>query len=170
MVADNDLALGRLVEAVSKSRFWRNSLILVVEDDAQDGLDHVDGHRTVALAIGPSIRRGAVDSTHYNHTSMIRTIQDIYGIPPRTRALIAARAMNHVFTTDMDLSPYDCITPKQSIEEVNPPLKALGGRRLWAARASLAMNWSHPDDIDQGKLNRILWWDAKGYDRRYPQR
>ena len=84
MVADNDLALGRIVEGISKSRFWANSLILVVEDDAQDGVDHVDGHRTVALAIGPHIRRDAVDSNNYNQTSMVRTIQEIFGIPPRT--------------------------------------------------------------------------------------
>jgi YVTN family beta-propeller protein len=93
MVADNDLALGRVVEAISKSRFWPQSLILVVEDDAQDGVDHVDGHRTVALAIGPYIRRGAVDSNHYNHTSMVRTIQEIFRIPARTRFLASARAM-----------------------------------------------------------------------------
>src|SRR5260221_42860 len=74
MVADNDFALGRIVEAISKSRFWANSLILVTEDDSQDGLDHVDGHRTVGLAIGPHVRRGVVDSNFYTHTSMIRTI------------------------------------------------------------------------------------------------
>ena len=78
MVADNDLALGRIVEGISKSRFWPKSLILVVEDDAQDGVDHVDGHRTVALAIGPHVRRDAVDSNNYNHTSMVRTIQEIF--------------------------------------------------------------------------------------------
>ena len=168
MVADNDVALGRIVEAISKSRFWPNSLILVVEDDAQDGVDHVDGHRTVALAIGPHIRRGTVDSTHFNHTSMIRTIQDIYRVPPRTRFLASARAMNSAFTAQADLSPYKCTTPKQSMDEMNPPLKALNGRRLWAARQSMAMTWSHPDDIDQDVLNRILWWDAKGWDAAYP--
>ena len=91
MVADNDLALGRIVEGISKSRFWSKSLILVVEDDAQDGVDHVDGHRTVALAIGPHIRRNAVDSNNYNHTSMIRTIQEIFRIPP-AHALPGGRA------------------------------------------------------------------------------
>ena len=76
-------------KAISKSRFWPKSLILVVEDDAQDGFDHVDGHRTVALAIGPYVRRDAVDSNHYNHTSMVRTIQEIFQIPQRTRFLVA---------------------------------------------------------------------------------
>jgi YVTN family beta-propeller protein len=169
MVSDNDLALGRVVERVSKSRFWPKTLILVVEDDAQDGLDHVDGHRTVALAIGPHIRRAAVDSTFYNHTSMVRTIQTIFGIPPRTRFLQSARAMTSVFTTEADLSPYQCITPATPLDEMNPPLKALKGRQLWAARQSLAMNWDQPDDVPSDILNRILWWDAKGYDKPYPK-
>ena len=169
MVADNDLALGRIVEGISRSRFWPHSLILVVEDDAQDGLDHVDGHRTVALAIGPNIRRNAVDSNYYTHTSMVRTIQDIYRIPARTRFLKAARAMNSVFTNQPDTSVYECLQPKVELDEMNPPLKALNGRQLWAARQSLAMNWSEPDDIPQGTLNRILWWDSKGYEKPYPR-
>jgi YVTN family beta-propeller protein len=169
MVADNDLALGRVVEGLSKSRFWKDSLILVVEDDAQDGLDHVDGHRTVALAIGPHIRRGAVDSNHYNHTSMVRTIQEIFGIPPRTKFLKAARSMTSVFTTQADNSEYKCLQPGVALDEMNPPLKALNGRKLWAARQSLAMNWADPDDVPEQVLNRILWWDAKGYDKPYPE-
>ncbi|HLJ46466.1 MAG TPA: bifunctional YncE family protein/alkaline phosphatase family protein, partial [Bryobacteraceae bacterium] len=111
MVADDDLALGRMVEGVSKSRFWASSLILVVEDDAQDGVDHVDGHRTVALAIGPHIRRAAVDSNNYNHESMVRTIQEIFEIPQKTRFLAAARAMHSVFTSDADVSGYQHLTP-----------------------------------------------------------
>ena len=169
MVADNDLALGRIVEGLSKSRFWAKSLVLVVEDDAQDGLDHVDGHRTVALAIGPYIRRGAVDSNFYNHTSMVRTIQDIFRITPRTRYAAAARAMNSVFTNEADTSGYQCLSPKVALDEMNPALTSLSGRRLWAARQSLAMNWSEPDDIREDVLNRILWWDAKGWEREYPR-
>ncbi|MFB3828919.1 MAG: bifunctional YncE family protein/alkaline phosphatase family protein [Bryobacteraceae bacterium] len=169
MVADNDLALGRIVEAVSKSRFWPNTLMLVVEDDAQDGLDHVDGHRTVALAIGPHVRRGAVDSNFYTHISMVRTIQDLYRIPPRTRFLKAARAMHSVFTAQADTSPYRCLPVSVPLDEMNPPLAGLSGRRLWAARKSLEMNWHDPDDIDQDALNRILWWDAKGWNRAYPR-
>jgi hypothetical protein len=168
MVADDDLALGRIVERVSKSRFWGKSLILAVEDDAQDGLDHVDGHRTVALAIGPMVRRGAVDSNHYNQTSMVRTITEIFEIPSKTRFLASARAMHSIFTTDRDLAAYQTLTPRVALDEMNPPLKALKGRELWAARQSMAMNWSRPDDINQEVLNRILWWDSKGYDKPYP--
>ncbi|HTM50674.1 MAG TPA: alkaline phosphatase family protein [Bryobacteraceae bacterium] len=169
MVADNDLALGRIVEGISKSRFWPASLILVVEDDAQNGLDHVDGHRTVALAVGPHVRRNVVDSNHYNHTSMVRTIQEIYRIPARTRFLKSARAMTSVFMAKPDLRPYQKLTPKVALDEMNPPLKALDGRRLLAARQSAAMNWSEPDDIPEKTLNQILWWDAKGYDKPYPK-
>ena len=168
MVADDDLALGRIVEAVSKSSFWAKSLILAVEDDAQDGFDHVDGHRTVALAIGPMIRRAVVDSNHYNQTSLVRTITEIFGIPQRTQFLANARAMHSIFTNDRDLSAYQALTPKIVLDEMNPPLKALNGRKLWAARQSLAMNWAKPDDINQAVLNRILWWDSKGYDKPYP--
>ena len=168
MVADDDLALGRIVEGISKSRFWTKSLILVVEDDAQDGLDHVDGHRTVALAIGPFVRRGVVDSNNYNHSSMIRTIQDIYRIPAKTRFLASARAMTSIFTAQADPSPYQHLVPKQKLDEMNPPLRALEGRRLWAARQSAAMNWTGLDEAPEQVLNRILWWDAKGYDTPYP--
>jgi YVTN family beta-propeller protein len=168
MVADNDLALGRIVEGISRSRVWPASLVLVVEDDAQDGLDHVDGHRTVALAAGPFVRRKAVDSNHYNQVSMVKTIQEIFRIPPRTRYLATARAMTSLFTTESDAAPYQCLTPKVALDEMNPPLRAVSGRKLWAARQSLAMNWREPDDIPADVLNRILWWDAKGYDRPYP--
>lgn len=170
MVADNDLALGRIVEGISKSRFWPQSLILVVEDDAQDGFDHVDGYRTVALAIGPHIRRSVVDSNFYTHTSLVRTIQDIFEIPPRTRFASSARAMTSIFTPETDGKPYRCLPAKLALDEMNPPLVSLSGKKLWAARQSLAMNWSHPDDVRSDVLNRILWWDAKGYDVPYPAR
>ena len=168
MVADNDLALGRIVEGISHSRFWSKTLILVVEDDAQDGVDHVDGHRTVALAIGPRVRRHAVDSNNYNQGSMVRTIQAIFRVPPRTRFLKAARPMTSVFAAQADLAPYQHLVPKVALDELNPPLKALNGRRLWAARQSMAMNFKEIDEAPPDVLNRILWWDAKGYDRPYP--
>ncbi len=170
MVADDDLALGRIVEGISKSRFWSTSLILVVEDDAQDGVDHVDGHRTVALAIGPFVKRDAVDSNNYNHESMVRTIQVIFGIPPKTRFLKAARPMTSIFTAQADTAPYQHIVPGQAIDEMNPPLKALSGRQLWAAKQSLKMNFRDIDDAPEDILNRVLWGDAKGWDVPYPAR
>ena len=169
MVADNDLALGRIVERISKSKVWANSLILVTEDDAQDGVDHVDGHRTIGLAIGPHVRRDAVDSNHYNHTSMIRTIQEIFRIPQRTRALEAARAMTSIFTDKADLTPYEKLVPKVALDEMNPPVTALAGRQLWGARQSMAMNFKALDDAPADTLNKILWWDAKGWNTPYPK-
>jgi hypothetical protein len=170
MVADNDSALGRIVEGITKSRFWPQSLILVTEDDAQDGIDHVDGHRTLALAISPFVRRGALDSNHYNHSSMIRTIQQVFGIPPRTRVLATARAMNSIFQAKPDLAPYKALPSNLKLDEMYPPLKSLRGRQLWAARQSTAMNWKDIDDVPSALLNRILWWDAKGYDQPLPKR
>ncbi len=170
MVAANDLAVGRIVEGISKSRFWPKSLILIVEDDAQDGVDHVDGHRTVALAIGPFIRRGVVDSNNYNHLSLVRTIQDIFRIPPQTRFAKAARPMTSLFTATADTTPYQHVIPKVHMDEMNPPLRSLSGRQLWAARQSSAIDWNEPDEAPQDVLNRILWWDNKGYDTPYPRR
>ena len=169
MVADDDLALGRIVEGITRSRFWASTLVLVVEDDAQNGLDHVDGHRTVALAIGPHIRRGVVDSNFYNHSSMIRTIQDIFRIPPQTRFVAAARPMTSLFMAGADTKTYTARKPNIAFDEMNPPLKALQGRPRWAAQQSLAMNWHDPDDVPSEVLNRILWWSSKGYDKEYPQ-
>lgn len=169
MVADNDLALGRMVEGITRSRFWPRSLILVTEDDAQDGVDHVDGRRTIALLIGPHVRRGGLDSNHYNHSSMIRTIQDIFAIPPRARYSASARAMNSAFTTTVNLRPYQALTPKVSLTEMNPPLSALRGKQRWAAEQSLRINPNHVDEFPAPVMNRILWWDAKGYDTPYPE-
>jgi len=168
MVADDDLALGRIVEGLSKSRFWASTLVLVVEDDAQNGVDHVDGHRTVALAIGPHVRRGVVDSNEYNHSSMVRTIQEIFRVPSQTRFVANARAMTSVFTAAAAADGYQALTPKVALDEMNPGLRGLKGRERWAAEQSLAMNFRDPDDAPEATLNRILWWSAKGFERPYP--
>lgn len=168
MVADNDLAFGRMVEGISKSRFWRQSLILAVEDDAQDGVDHVDGKRTVALAIGPHIRRAALDSNYYTQLDMLRTIQSIFDIEPRTRYLRAARPMSSVFTTERDESPYTALPARIPLDQMNPPAQSLKGRERWAAELSARINWREIDDVPTADLNRILWWEAKGYDTPYP--
>ena len=170
MVADNDLALGRMVQGLSKSRFWAQSLVLVTEDDAQDGVDHVDGHRTLCLAIGPHVRRGALDSSHYNHTSLVRTVQEIFRIPARTRFLATARAMTSVFQAKADLRPYALLQPKIPLDQMNPPLKSLTGRPRADALASMRFNPNHIDDVPSATMNRILWRDAKGESTPYPER
>ena len=107
MVADNDLALGRIVEAVSKSKFWPETCIFVVEDDPQNGFDHVDGHRTVALVISPYTKRKFVDHTNYNQTGMVKTIELILGLPPMNQLDLSATPMRDCFQDKPDLTPYD---------------------------------------------------------------
>jgi YVTN family beta-propeller protein len=168
-VADNDLALGRIVEAISKSRFWKDTVIFVVEDDAQGGADHVDGHRTVAFCISPYTRRGAVDSTLYNQTSIVRTIELILGLPPMNQFDLTATPMYECFGAEKDLSPYIALPNKIPLDELNPPLRALRGKALYFAQQSLKQNFTYPDAADEDMLNRIIWHSVKGYDVRFPE-
>jgi hypothetical protein len=154
--------VGQVVEGISHSKFWKSTLILIVEDDAQDGLDHVDGHRTVALAISPYIRRGAIDSTFYSQVSMVKTIEMILGLPPMSIFDMIANDMRSSFQSTPDLTPYNAVEPRQSIYETNPPASALTGQAKADALASAAMNWLEPDDVPTGHLNAILWRNATG--------
>ena len=168
MVADNDLALGKIVEALSKSRFWSKMAILVVEDDAQNGVDHVDGHRTVALAVSPYVRRGHVDSTFYSHQSMLKTIELILGLPTMSLFDLIANDMRASFQDTPNLEPYSAVEPQQSLFELNPPAKALRGKAREGALASARMRWDVPDAAPTETLNRILWHSIKGWDVPYP--
>jgi hypothetical protein len=136
MVADNDLALGRIVEAISRSRYWKESAIFVTEDDSQDGLDHVDGHRTVGLAISPYTRHGIVDSHFYTIVNMCRTIEQILGLPPRNQFDLAAEPMFTTFTSKADPTPYTAIPNRIPLNEMNPRLAGL--RAAAGARGILA--------------------------------
>src|SRR2546426_3090260 len=141
MVADNDLALGRIVEALSRSPFWKQMAIFVVEDDAQDGVDHVDGHRTVALAVSPYVRRGYVDSTFYAQPSILKTIELILGLPTLSLFDLIANDMRASFVDTQDFTPYQSVVPKQSLDDMNPPAKALHGAARRAALASARMRF-----------------------------
>ena len=159
-LADNDLALGQIVEGISHSKFWKSTLILIVEDDAQDGLDHVDGHRTVALAVSPYIRRGSIDSSFYSQVSMVKTIELILGLPSLSLFDFIANDMRQSFQASPDLTPYQSVQPEQSIYETNPDLNALEGQNRLDAIASAGMDWHEPDDVPSEQLNRILWRNA----------
>src|SRR6202012_6100979 len=165
-LADNDLAIGQIVDAISHSQFWKSTLILIVEDDAQDGLDHVDGHRTVALAVSPYTKRGSIDSTFYSQVSMVKTIELIMGVPPMSLFDLIANDMRQSFQQAPDLTPYEAVEPKQSIYELNPELNALDGQSKADAMASSKMNWEEPDDVPTEELNQILWRNANG--TQYP--
>jgi YVTN family beta-propeller protein len=168
-IADNDYALGMIVDSVSHSKFWGSTLILVVEDDAQSGVDHVDGHRTVAQAISPYIKRGSVDSTFYSQPSMLKTIELILGLKNLSLFDLIANDMRNSFQNKPDLTPYTAQEPTYSIYAVNPALRALTGQKRIDAEASLKMNFSIPDAAPTEKLNRILWRDARGTKAPYPK-
>jgi YVTN family beta-propeller protein len=170
MLADNDLALGRLVEGVSKSRFWAQTCILVVEDDPQFGLDHVDGHRSVLLAISPYTRRKFVDSTNYTQTGVVKTIELILGLPPMNQLDLCATPLRSCFQNRADLTPYRAVPNRVPLDELNPPLDRLKGAALHWARKSLELAFDREDEADEETLNRILWHSMRGYDTPYPAR
>jgi DNA-binding beta-propeller fold protein YncE len=155
MVAENDLALGRIVAAVSHSKFWADTVIFVLEDDAQNGPDHVDAHRMPALVISPWTKRGAVDSTLYSTTSMLRTIELILGLQPMSQYDAAAASMWASFQAQRDLTPF-CARPAQV--EVNAMNPVVG----WTARASRHMDFSQPDRVDDIVLNEVVWRSVRG--------
>ncbi|HVY70392.1 MAG TPA: beta-propeller fold lactonase family protein [Verrucomicrobiae bacterium] len=160
-VADNDLALGRLVEAVSRSKFWPQTAIFVVEDDAQNGPDHVDAHRTVALAISPYTRRRHVDSTMYSTASMLRTMELILGLRPMSEFDAAAMPMFNTFQPIADTSAYTAAPARVALDAVN--LKT-----AWGAERSKKMNFAREDAADDLQLNEIIWRNVRGAERPMP--
>jgi YVTN family beta-propeller protein len=174
-VADNDLALGKIVEGLSHSPFWKKMAVMVVEDDAQNGVDHIDGHRTVALVVSPFVKRGAIDSTFYSQPSMVKTIELMLGLPALSLFDLVATDMRASFIGPGEQpndTPYTAIEPKQSIYELNQPLAAIAGpfanERKKAARDSARMVFTEPDAAPTDKLNQILWYDAMGWGTKFP--
>jgi sugar lactone lactonase YvrE len=161
MVADNDLALGRIVEALGRSRFWGRTAVFVVEDDAQNGPDHVDAHRTEALVAGPFVRRGAVDSTPYTTCSMLRTIELILGLAPMSQFDEAAEPMRASFLDTPDLAPYRALPANVDTEGRNPADGKL-------AEVSAGLDFSREDVADEQTLNRVIWESVRGEGSRMP--
>jgi hypothetical protein len=168
-VADNDLALGQIVEAISESKFWKETCILVTEDDPQAGLDHVDGHRTVGLVISPYTKRGEVVSTYYSQINMVRTIENILGIPAMNQLDLSAEPMADCFTGKADFTPYKAVKNNIPLDEMNPELVSISGDQLYWARKSMEQDLDDVDRIDEDTFNRIIWHSVKGYDRPYPE-
>jgi hypothetical protein len=161
MVADNDLALGRIVEAITRSRFWKDTCIFVVEDDPQNGFDHVDAHRTVALVISPYTRRKFVDHTCYNQTGMVKTIELLLGLPPMNQLDLSATPLRNAFQGQADLAEYHCLPNRIKLNEMNPALDSLkGDARRWAQK-SLELDLDDGDAADEDVLNRILWYSVR---------
>ncbi len=168
MVADNDLALGRVVQAISRSPFWKDTCIFVTEDDAKDGLDHVDGHRSVAMVISPYTVRGKVVHQFYNQTSILHTMEHMLGLPPMNQMDQRAPLMTACFTSTPNFSPFTSVPARISLDTLNPAVTALKGIRRRLAMLSAQQDWASPDAADEQSLNRILWAAARGYSTPYP--
>lgn len=155
MLADNDLALGKIVDTIAHSPIWKESIIFVVEDDAQNGSDHVDCHRTVGLVVSPYTRKHAVDSTMYSTSSMLKTMELILGLPPMTQYDAAAPPMWTSFQAKPDATPYDARPNGVPLEEKNTAA-AFGAQR------SLAMALDEADAAPEQELNEIVWKAMRG--------
>jgi YVTN family beta-propeller protein len=168
MAADNDLAVGRLVEAISHSPSWSTTCIFVIEDDPQAGFDHVDGHRSVCWVISPYTKRGAIVSAFYNQTSVLHTMELMLGLPPMNQMDAMAPVMRECFTDVADVRPYKALSNRVPLDRMNPKKAALAGEALELAIRSEQEDFSVPDRADENTLNRILWHAVKGVDQAYP--
>jgi hypothetical protein len=158
-LGDNDLALGTLVEAVTRSKFWPQTALFVVEDDAQNGPDHVDAHRTTAFVISPYTRRHAVDSTMYSTSSMLRTMELILGLKPMSQFDAAARPMFNAFQLEPNLRPYQARAANVDLEQKNT-------KQAWGGQ--IKMNFAREDAADDLLLNEIVWRSVRGPDSPMP--
>ena len=168
-VADNDLAVGRVVEAISHSRYWKDTCIFAIEDDPQDGWDHVSGYRTTAYVVSAYTRRGAVVRTQYNQTSLIRTMELMLGLPPMNQMDATATPMFDCFADAPDLLPFDAVTNRVPLDAMNPGAKRISDSSLRrdaivSARLPLDKEDQCPEDV----LNQILWRAMKGSRAPYP--
>jgi YVTN family beta-propeller protein len=159
-MADNDLALGRLVEAVSHSPYWKSTAIVVLEDDAQDGPDHVDAHRSPALVISPYTQHGRVDSTHYSTAAALATIEDLLGLEPMSIFDQRATRMWPAFSPWPNMRSYTAIQP--DVVPFGDPDAPTNGAGAHLGAQSAAQNWSVPDGPDKEILNEAIWWSVKG--------
>jgi hypothetical protein len=175
-VADNDYAVGELVEAVSKSPYRSSTLIFVVEDDSQDGPDHVDAHRSIAFVAGPYVKQGAVVTARYSTVNLLRTIEDVLGIPPMNLNDAYQPPMSEIFDLKAKKWSYKAAPspllagtrlplPKKKLGEV---LRPTHDARYWAAKTR-GYDWSKEDRIPAAAYNRILWAGIAG-NRAYPAR
>ncbi|MDB5056067.1 MAG: beta-propeller repeat-containing protein [Bacilli bacterium] len=193
-VADNDLAVGKIVDLISHSPYWKDSLIVVTEDDAQNGLDHVDGHRAPAYLISPWIKRGITDSHYWTVLNMIRSIEQILGLSPMNQNDTAAAPMSELFTDEPDFTPYEFAPNRIALDSLNgqpgsnvPAIpttpSATPAKQETPETKDLEKQWSEwsdknkdsfsgknaaPDKVNANMLNHVIWYATKGYDTPYP--
>jgi hypothetical protein len=171
-MADNDLAVGRIVEGLSQSSFWPKMAIFIIEDDPQAGWDHVSGYRTTAYLASPFAKRQVTVSTQYNSTSVLRTIGQILGLPPMNLFDASAKPMVDCFVAtadEADLRPYEALPVSVPLDEMNPSAASLLDPLLKAhATASSQMNFAQIDRAPEDLLNRVLWHAMRGSQEPYP--
>ena len=164
-VADNDLALGRVVEAVTRSRFATNTVIFVIEDDPQSGYDHVDGHRSICLVVSPFTRRGQTISAFYNQAGLLHTMEQILSLPPMNQQDAMGPLMSACFTNIPDYTPY--ISLSNNIDLISGGVASQSSKALHYATKVRKMDFSHPDRVNEDVFNRYIWYSIKG-NVRYP--
>ncbi|MER6429664.1 alkaline phosphatase family protein [Streptomyces sp900105245] len=195
-VADNDLAVGRIVDEITHSPYWKDSAIFVVEDDSQAGLDHVDGHRAPIQIISPWARHGGVDSRYYTQITMIRTIEQILGIHPMNQKDSAASPMRGAFTRHPDYTPFDALPNRTSLTDglktppscgldtpapQDPHAAAVPSAKVPADKQALAAKWDRwkskqrltgphavPDFANPAQMNHLTWYETHEWKKPYP--
>jgi len=161
MNADNDYAVGQLVEAISKSPIWKKTAIFIIEDDAQNGFDHVDAHRSICFVVSPFVKRASVDHRFYNTDSVLHTMELLFGLPPMNQFDAVAPVMNVFGARPENVEPYSAVLPsKQIIGEVN-------GRTAYRANDSRKLDFTKEDSVPDDEFNDILWHGIMG--RRTPK-
>ena len=167
-LADNDLALGRIVEGLSKSPFWPSTCIFVNEDDPQAGLDHVDGHRSLCLVISPYTKRGAVVHNFYNQPSVLHTIEQMLGVSPMNQMDGTGPLMTACFANTPDLRAYAALPNNIPLADASGSLNRLRRQSAFWRRASRNIRFARPDGNDEDAFNRLLWAATRGPNVPYP--
>lgn len=168
-IADNDLAVGRIIEALSKSRFWKNTVVFVTEDDSQAGWDHVSAYRTTGFVFSPYSKLKQTVHTNYNQTCIVRTIEQILGLQPMNIIDATALPMFSCFGKRPDNTAFEHVPNTTPLDELNPKLSALKGKPLYYAKQSMRPEFDHVDGGNDDMLNKILWYNVKGT-KPYPQK
>jgi DNA-binding beta-propeller fold protein YncE len=160
-VAEHDVALGRIVEGISHSKFWPETAIFILEDDAQNGADHIDAHRTLGFVVSPYIKRHTVDSTMYSTCSMLRTIELILGLKPMSQFDAAAAPMYAAFQGKPDLTGYTALPARIDVDELNT-------KATWGEKVSRTMDFTKEDAADDLLLNEVIWRSVRGENSHAP--
>ena len=167
-VADGDLALGRIVDTISHSPYWPNTAIFVIEDDSQNGVDHVDGHRNPAMVISPYAKRGAVVHDYYSQLNMMRTVEQILGMPPMNQQDMTAQPMFAAFTDKPNLTPYTSVPNEVPLTDTNPkPAVTNPMQAAWAEWAA-QQDFSTEDMVNMAQSNRDVWYSSNNFTVPYP--